>query len=384
MTTGEKIAQLRRLKGISQEELAEKLGISRQAVSKWEAGTATPSTDNFKELSRLFGVSVDELLYPDDIEVKADVETSNEAKPSSKKEDSRPVGFWKRYKAAIIGACGCAAAVWLIVLQIQLFSLGRELDRVREIAQNAGGVVTIPQYIPTQDSQLTDWNVSVSDYDPQQGQITLEFQATPETYSENTQASFSMKDKTGSIACEAILENGSFYAQASLQIDDLQEPDLYLMLTEGGEVKNIYVQSLQEMFTYFRLQCDGHLEHMNRTGQRWEATVGVMVVNQSFYNSMFDSELEKWRAYPVSGSVTLYADGKEISRQQLDFGNDKTDGSDQAADLNAAQEAAGEAVYFTHFSGELEENPSEVWFEYEVVDNFKHSYTGRIDTSWAG
>ena len=62
MTTGEKIAALRREHKLSQEALGEKLGLSRQAVSKWETGTADPSTSNLLALAKLFGVSAEELL----------------------------------------------------------------------------------------------------------------------------------------------------------------------------------------------------------------------------------------------------------------------------------------------------------------------------------
>ena len=65
MTTGEKIAALRRKAGMSQEALADQLGISRQAVSKWEADQAVPGMDNLVELGRIFGVPVDAILRPD-------------------------------------------------------------------------------------------------------------------------------------------------------------------------------------------------------------------------------------------------------------------------------------------------------------------------------
>ncbi len=57
-----RLVELRRNRGLSQEELAEKLGISRQAVSKWERAESSPDIDNIIMLSRLYGVSVDELL----------------------------------------------------------------------------------------------------------------------------------------------------------------------------------------------------------------------------------------------------------------------------------------------------------------------------------
>lgn len=58
----ERFAQLRKTAGLSQEELAEKLGISRQAVSKWERAESSPDTDNLIALSKLYGLSLYELL----------------------------------------------------------------------------------------------------------------------------------------------------------------------------------------------------------------------------------------------------------------------------------------------------------------------------------
>lgn len=57
-----RLVQLRKSNGLSQEALAEKLGISRQAVSKWERAEASPDTDNLIMLAKLYKVSLDELL----------------------------------------------------------------------------------------------------------------------------------------------------------------------------------------------------------------------------------------------------------------------------------------------------------------------------------
>lgn len=62
MNLAEKISQLRRQRGWSQEELAEQMNVSRQAVSKWESAQSTPDLDKLVQLSQLFGVSTDELL----------------------------------------------------------------------------------------------------------------------------------------------------------------------------------------------------------------------------------------------------------------------------------------------------------------------------------
>ena len=66
MTFGEKLLNLRRARGWTQEELADKIGVTRQALSKWEANSALPDTKNVVALAKLFGVTTDYLLCGDD------------------------------------------------------------------------------------------------------------------------------------------------------------------------------------------------------------------------------------------------------------------------------------------------------------------------------
>ena len=65
MNIGEKIYLLRKQYGLSQEALAEKLGVTRQAVSKWESGTSVPELETVVALSKTFGVTTDYLLSID-------------------------------------------------------------------------------------------------------------------------------------------------------------------------------------------------------------------------------------------------------------------------------------------------------------------------------
>lgn len=65
MELKEKLVALRKEKGLTQSAVAEKLDVSRQAISRWESGVALPSTDNLKCLSSLYEVPVDYLLKED-------------------------------------------------------------------------------------------------------------------------------------------------------------------------------------------------------------------------------------------------------------------------------------------------------------------------------
>ena len=69
---GDKLYQLRKDKGISQEELADKLGVSRQAISKWERGEALPDTDNLISIAKLYEVSLDQLVGNTNVVQEAD------------------------------------------------------------------------------------------------------------------------------------------------------------------------------------------------------------------------------------------------------------------------------------------------------------------------
>ena len=62
MECREKLIRLRKRQGLTQQELAETVNVSRQSISKWELGAAQPSIENFRSLSTFYGVPVDLLL----------------------------------------------------------------------------------------------------------------------------------------------------------------------------------------------------------------------------------------------------------------------------------------------------------------------------------
>ena len=75
MEFNEKLQELRKQKGLTQEELAEALFVSRTAVSKWESGRGYPNIDSLKAISKFFGVTIDELLSGDELLIIAEEDT---------------------------------------------------------------------------------------------------------------------------------------------------------------------------------------------------------------------------------------------------------------------------------------------------------------------
>lgn len=89
-----RLIELRKKKGLSQEDLAASLGISRQSVSKWERAESSPDTDNLICLAKIYGVSLDDLLKTDQSidDIIKDQEASNECS-STTKEDKKTSGI---------------------------------------------------------------------------------------------------------------------------------------------------------------------------------------------------------------------------------------------------------------------------------------------------
>ena len=85
MNLGEKIYELRKQQNLSQEDLGDKLNVSRQTISKWERNESTPDLDKIVPLCDLFNLSVDELLQVKKIEKsKSEMQSSSKTYPMKK------------------------------------------------------------------------------------------------------------------------------------------------------------------------------------------------------------------------------------------------------------------------------------------------------------
>lgn len=114
MKFNEKLIELRKKEGLSQEELGYKLNVTRQTVSKWELGQTTPEMEKLVEISRLFNISVDELINGSEITINT--QTSKiEDQPIMNTNDNKKE---KNMKIIIIGAL--VLVVILIVVKIAI------------------------------------------------------------------------------------------------------------------------------------------------------------------------------------------------------------------------------------------------------------------------
>ena len=144
MILADKIIELRKKNGWSQEELAEKLGVSRQAVSKWEGAQSVPDIQRILEMSRLFGVSTDYLLKDDmDFGSEAITESAAEADSPLRRVDMETASAFLAFRRN--WAPRIALAVFLLIISpVALIMLGAFSEYgVLDISDNAAGGIGV-------------------------------------------------------------------------------------------------------------------------------------------------------------------------------------------------------------------------------------------------
>jgi transcriptional regulator with XRE-family HTH domain len=129
--TAKKLETLRKQHDFSQDALADKLGVTRQAVSKWESGESSPDTDHLIALAKLYNITIDELIdnsniNEDDLKTKRDAYFNVEEPPGESRPASKASSFPFPVLVVILYLfCGfvldCWHPAWLLFLTIPLY-----------------------------------------------------------------------------------------------------------------------------------------------------------------------------------------------------------------------------------------------------------------------
>ncbi len=127
MTLGEKLSKLRRENNITQEQLAERLGVSRQAISKWESDVSYPETDKLIQLGKLYNCSMDYLL-------KDEIEDEKSEPPRKKKFSRLSDIYFEKKSEKMVGKL----PLWHINI-----GLGRSAKGVFAVGLAARGIVSL-------------------------------------------------------------------------------------------------------------------------------------------------------------------------------------------------------------------------------------------------
>ena len=235
MTTGQRIAQRRKELGLSQESLGEQLGVSRQAIYKWESDSALPEIEKLITLSRLFGVSVGWLLGVEEENASAEEPeelTAAQMKMVSEIAD-RYIQAMPRPKTArkwpwILAAC------LLLGVFIHLSSRIDELKNQNHWLQNAvsginssvssqinGIAGRVEEILKAQNSLTAEYSTRILSTDYAKGTVTIHMEAVPKTYAQGMSAVFVVDCGNGPREFAAEFVNNSTYVcDAQVELTD--------------------------------------------------------------------------------------------------------------------------------------------------------------------
>ena len=131
----EKIYTLRRKNRLSQEQLAERIGLSRQAISKWEGGLSTPELDKLKALSECFQITIDELTN--------DKSSNNSSDTTEQKKDDTANKLIESRIGIVLCLMGAICLVLFGILMIIQPSTVQQINESSVITLNGTGILIL-------------------------------------------------------------------------------------------------------------------------------------------------------------------------------------------------------------------------------------------------
>ncbi|RHT49085.1 helix-turn-helix domain-containing protein [Butyricicoccus sp. OM04-18BH] len=358
MTTGEKIAALRRDHKLSQEALGEKLGLSRQAVSKWEADQAVPTMDNLMELSRLFGVPVDTLLRPDAPFPAPPAEENSTDAPAASETPHKGVSLSRGKILAIGGAA--LLCVSLALNAVCLYQIAQLKGEVQALRVQAGNVNTV--YYPGTDADTGDFAESSEHMtlDPENTeQLIVTFSAVPRVASDGETAKFLLRGGEQSWECEAEGDAGGGY-RGSLTIPMVDEYSVYLVLTDrNGGTRNLLIASESDIENRFSIDVHAYWSSGGPTFSFGKNTfTGRISTYVDAHDALEDTSF--------TGRIILYQNGKEIAEQPLEY---RSQGGEYGANIYDTEVRLGT------FEGRM----SDFTVTVEITDAYGRVFTASPD-----
>lgn len=273
MTTGQKIAERRKLLGLSQERLGEQVGVSRQAISKWESDAALPEVEKLATLSRLFGVTVGWLLGLEEESGNAQPVESPQLsaeqmelieemvkRHAPPKEQQR----WKNIPLLPLALVLCAClALWCVGLTgFALWSQHTVGQHLRKLDQRLEQCETRPISVPTPDYEgiysqlesrleesmgkkavLAACELEIVEYQPETNEVRLRLTAVPrypERIGSEEDISFTALLAGKTYTADSISWDGSTYI-AELNVPTEDGIGYFLKLPGEEEVTQVSV-----------------------------------------------------------------------------------------------------------------------------------------------
>ena len=387
----EKLYELRRASGMSQEELAEKLGVSRQAVSKWESGATQPELPKLIELSKIYQVSVDALLSLEHAKEQQDRSPAAEGASQDTAEDASAAKpdfrtFCTQHKKIIGGAAVALAALIAVgahynnrinTLSMQVNDLRSQLYNVQSnLSNQINGISNNVSDILTRESSLiSQYNYEITNIDLKKQECTIAFSLLPKTISEGTTVIIGVTDHGNSSPLDSyrpgysadLTQDGFGYLHGSVTVPLSDELGVGVNFKHNGETQSEELDTIYDLKSRYQPQLIDFIapiSYERRTGKAWQyslaanpnTVLGSISLGALSDVSIRSAYLEYTRANQLLRRVMLEASCSD--------GSDGTSFGDDTAEAVAVPEGAAYYDLSTasgdepiSFSLSLEETP---------------------------
>lgn len=333
MTVGQRIAQKRKELGLSQEGLGDKLGVSRQAIYKWESDASLPEVEKLVALSRIFSVPVGWLLGEED---HPSGQTDTQSAELTEAQIKMVQEIANRYLAAQTARTpqtpvkrrrwpvlvGCGAAVVAAALFLNLFSqlnrvsqdYGNLQNAISNVSYNVdsqiGSITSRVEEILKSQNQLTaSYNAEYLSSNLEEGTAAFALEAVPKTYVEGMEAVFLADCGDGPLEFPGVLGEGqSFSAQVTVPLTDSITLSVVFVNGERRETQMLDVFTYLLSDTYPYVSCDG--------SELWGSTESGGVLRRAQYTFLtVDEEAKSSQCTRVADiQVGLFRDRKLVAR----------------------------------------------------------------------
>ena len=351
----EKLYELRRASGMSQEELAEKLGVSRQAVSKWESGATQPELPKLIELSKIYQVSVDALLS---LEHAKEQQDSSPAAPAAEgaaqdaaerspaaKPDFRT--FCVQHKKIVGGAAVALAALIAVgahynnrinTLSMQVNDLRSQLYSVQSnLSNQINGISNNVSDILTRESSLiSQYNYEITNVDLKKQECTIAFSLLPKTISEGTTVIIGVTDHGNSSPLDSyrpgysadLTQDGFGYLHGSVTVPLSDELGVGVNFKHDGETQSEELDTIYDLKSRYQPQLIDFItpiSYERQAGSKWQyqftpgnagIPLGTISLGALSDVSIRSAYLEYTRANQLLRRVPLeasYSDGSAVT-----------------------------------------------------------------------
>ena len=390
MELSDKILELRKSAGYSQEKLAELLHVSRQAVSKWESGAALPTLDNLIELSKLFQVPLDALTgTAQENEAVVPEEKAKDEPAEGNKAALREIKRQSNFILIVAGILFIALiiSIWTNVahateLANQMAALSARISAVESrswtTVENNVQSAAVASW-KAENSLVADFAYQVEQYDPKTGLLTLTMSATPKVYVEGISAAFTAA-ASGMETMEAPGTAGPGNTfRCTMQIPAVDELRLSVAFSQNGEAHNQLLDTITGLKGSYQMQVQSVFNgSVRRSGDSvtLPGEVATYITAVDFAPGSREYIVgDPWN-YPISGKVELLSNAAVVATEKIPINDMYT------ADTKNGFTPFGQVTFYTRFINEISvPRGSELKLLITVIDNFDIEYTQEIPLS---